>query len=124
MINPNRPLSPHLQVYRLPLTGLVSITHRMTGVFLSAGLVFFAYVLLAIAGGEERYLAMQAALSFWLFRLVFWGFVYALFFHLCHGIRHLLWDVGTTFARDTLDRYAVYELLVSAALTLLTFVFF
>ncbi|OAI05685.1 succinate dehydrogenase, cytochrome b556 subunit [Methylomonas methanica] len=118
----NRPLSPHLQVYRLPLTGLVSITHRMTGVFLSMGLVLFVYVLFAIAVGEGAYGAMQEFMSYWLFKLVYWGFIYALFFHLVHGIRHLIWDFCKTFERMTLDKYAVYELIASASLTLITFV--
>lgn len=118
----NRPLSPHLQVYRLPLTGLVSITHRMTGVFLSMGLVLFVYVLFAIALGEGVYGAMQDFMKYWLFKLVYWGFIYALFFHLVHGIRHLIWDTGKTFDRVTLDKFAVYELIASASLTLITFV--
>lgn len=119
----NRPLSPHLQVYRLPLTGLVSITHRMTGVLLSMGLVLFVYALFAIVAGEGSYLAMQNFMAFWLFKLVYWGFVYALMFHLCHGIRHLIWDVGKTFERETLDKFAVYELAASAGLTLICFLF-
>ena len=49
----NRPTSPHLQVYRLPLTGIISITHRMTGVMLSVGLIFFVYIVSAVAGGER-----------------------------------------------------------------------
>jgi succinate dehydrogenase / fumarate reductase cytochrome b subunit len=118
----NRPLSPHLQVYRLPLTGLVSITHRMTGVFLSMGLVLFVYMLFAIAAGEGAYGAMQAFMSYWVFKFVYWGFIYALFFHLIHGIRHLIWDFCKTFERMTLDKYAVYELIASASLTLITFV--
>lgn len=118
----NRPLSPHLQVYRLPLTGLVSITHRMTGVFLSMGLVLFVYVLFAIAAGEGAYGGMQDFMRFWLFKLVYWGFIYALYFHLVHGIRHLIWDVGKTFDRLTLDKFALYELIASASLTLITFV--
>ncbi len=118
----NRPLSPHLQVYRLPLTGLVSITHRMTGVFLSMGLVLFVCVLFAIASGESAYSAMQAFMAFWLYKLVYWGFIYALFFHLVHGIRHLIWDVGKTFDHATLDKFAVYELIASASLTLMTFI--
>ncbi len=118
----NRPLSPHLQVYRLPLTGLVSITHRITGVLLSAGLVLFAYLLFAIASGQDAYSNMQAFMAFGLCRLIYWGFVYALFFHLVHGVRHLIWDVGKSFERAKLARFAVYELIASAALTLLTFI--
>jgi succinate dehydrogenase / fumarate reductase cytochrome b subunit len=117
----NRPLSPHLQVYRLPLTGLVSITHRMTGVMLSMGLLLFVYALFAIAAGESSYNAMQSFMSFWLFKLVYWGFIYALLFHLCHGIRHLIWDTGKTFDRATLDKFAVYELAATVGLTLITF---
>ncbi|MFU8789637.1 MAG: succinate dehydrogenase, cytochrome b556 subunit [Methylobacter sp.] len=116
----NRPTSPHLQVYRLPLTGIISITHRMTGVMLTAGLLLFVYVVSALAGGVDCYVAMQNLLDLWLFKLVLWGFVYALFFHLCHGVRHLIWDAGSSFEAATLNRYAIIELAASLALTLMT----
>ncbi|MCX7097998.1 MAG: succinate dehydrogenase, cytochrome b556 subunit [Methylococcales bacterium] len=121
--NTNRPTSPHLQEYRLPLTGIISITHRMTGVMLSAGLAFFVYIISALAGGAADYADMQDLMGIWLFRLVYWGFVYALFFHLCHGVRHLIWDTGKSFDRETLDRYAMIELGCSLALTLFTLLF-
>jgi succinate dehydrogenase / fumarate reductase cytochrome b subunit len=114
----NRPTSPHLQVYKLPLTGIISITHRMTGVMLSIGLVLFVYIISALAEGVDSYAAMQGIMSLWLFKLIILGFIYALFFHLCHGIRHLIWDAGNSFAADTLNRYAMIELAVSLALTL------
>jgi len=123
MNNVNRPLSPHLQVYRLPLTGIISITHRMTGVMLSMGLVFFVYIVSAVAGGSSAYSEMQDVMDMWLFRLMYWGFIYALFFHLCHGVRHLLWDTGKSFDRDTMDQYAIIELSASLILTLLAFIF-
>jgi len=119
----NRPTSPHLQVYQLPLTGLISISHRMTGVLLSTGLLLLVFLLSAIAGGEQSYLAMQELMSYWILRFIYWGFIYALFFHLCHGVRHLLWDAGQTFERETLDEYAKIELGASLALTLITFIF-
>ncbi len=121
-INTNRPTSPHLQVYRLPLTGIISITHRMTGVMLSAGLILFVYVISALAGGGESYDTMQTVMNQWLFKLIVWAFIYALFFHLCHGIRHLIWDAGNSFELETLNRYAMIELAASLALTLMTFV--
>jgi succinate dehydrogenase / fumarate reductase cytochrome b subunit len=121
-INTNRPTSPHLQAYKLPLTGIISITHRMTGVMLSAGLILFIYVISALAGGENSYVAMQSVMNLWLLKLVCWGFVYALFFHLCHGVRHLIWDSGNSFELATLNRYALVELAASLVLTLLTFV--
>lgn len=120
----NRPLSPHLQVYRLPLTGLISITHRITGVLLSVGLLFFVYVLGSIALGEDMYQSMQAFMRFWVCRWLYWGFIFALFFHLCHGIRHLIWDVGKTFDKATLTSYAVVEILASISLTLTVFFLF
>ena len=118
----NRPTSPHLQIYRLPLTGVISITHRMTGVMLSVGLLFFVYIIFAVAGGFGTYTIMQVYASFWLAKLIYWGFVYALFFHLCHGVRHLCWDAGKSFARETLNRYALIELGVSLILTLSTLI--
>jgi succinate dehydrogenase / fumarate reductase cytochrome b subunit len=120
--NTNRPTSPHLQVYKLPLTGIISITHRMTGVMLSAGLIFFVYIVYAVAGGSNTYTAMQALMSLWLVKLIYWGFIYALFFHLCHGVRHLIWDAGKSFDRDTLNRYALIELGCSLVLTLITLI--
>jgi len=122
-MNINRPTSPHLQVYKLPLTGVISITHRLTGVLLSAGLIFFIYIVTAVAGGEAAYAAMQALMSVWLVRLIYWGFIYALFFHLCHGVRHLIWDAGQSFDSDTLNRYALIELGISLVLTLITLIF-
>jgi len=121
--NNNRPISPHLQVYKLPLTGIISITHRLTGVLLSAGLIFVVYILYAVAGGSNTYTAMQAFTSLWLVQLIYWGFIYALFFHLCHGVRHLIWDAGKSFDRDTLNRYAIIELGASLVLTLITKIF-
>ncbi|MGR9046909.1 MAG: succinate dehydrogenase, cytochrome b556 subunit [Gammaproteobacteria bacterium] len=121
MMNNNRPLSPHLQVYRLPLTGIISILHRMTGVMLSLGLIFFVYIVTAIDAGPDAYLNMQNVMDLWVFKLVYWTFIYALFFHLCHGVRHLIWDMGRGFDKEDLTRYALYELCASLALTLAAF---
>jgi succinate dehydrogenase / fumarate reductase cytochrome b subunit len=112
-----------LQIYKLPLTGIISISHRMTGVMLSVGLVFFVYIVSAVSGGASSYAAMQDVMDIWLVRLIYWGFIYALFFHLCHGVRHLIWDAGETFALETLDTYAKIELGASLALTLFTLIF-
>jgi len=95
MMNHNRPLSPHLQVYKLPLTGILSITHRMTGVMLAAGLVLFVYILTAVAAGAESYANMQNLMGQTVSQLLYWAFIYAMFFHLCHGVRHLIWGRGS-----------------------------
>lgn len=118
----NRPTSPHLQAYQLPLTGIISISHRITGVLLSAGLIVIVYMISAIAGGSASYADMQSIMGSWLIKPLYWGFIYALFFHLCHGVRHLIWDVGQSFDKDTLDYYARIELIASAALTFVALV--
>ncbi|MGR9053561.1 MAG: succinate dehydrogenase, cytochrome b556 subunit [Gammaproteobacteria bacterium] len=119
----DRPLSPHLQVYKLPLTGIISITHRITGVMLAFGLILFVFVVSSVAAGAESYASMQDLMHFWLLKLIFWAFIYALFFHLCHGVRHLVWDAGNSFEKATLNRYALYELFASLLLTLATLIF-
>lgn len=93
----HRPLSPHLQVYRPQLTAVLSITHRATGLFLVLGSLLLVYWLHALAGGIVRYTSAQAFFaSFWgHLLLLLW--TYALFYHLCNGIRHLFWDFGSGF---------------------------
>ena len=115
----NRPLSPHLQVYKLPLTGIISITHRMTGVILALGLILYVVSFFYILQGNEAYLELQSFLDYTLIRIAIWFFIYALFFHLCHGVRHLIWDVGEGFDRDDMDRNAIIELVLSLVLTLI-----
>ncbi len=114
----HRPISPHLQVYRLPITAIFSIIHRITGVLLSAGLIFVFCIIYAVAGGSNTYAAMQTFMSLKLIQLIYWGFIYALFFHLCHGVRHIIWDAGKSFDRDLQFRYAIIELCASLVLTL------
>jgi len=121
--NSNRPTSPHLQVYKLPLTGIISISHRVTGVMLSAGLVLVVFMLSSLHS-EQSYVAMQQLMDNGFLRLIFWGFIYALFFHLCHGVRHLIWDAGVGFANETLNLYAKYELAAAFILTFFVFVTF
>lgn len=116
-----RPISPHLQVYRLPLTGLISISHRITGVLLSIGLLGFIYLLICLAGGETSYQDMQTFMAQGLMQFIFFGFIFSLYFHLCHGIRHLIWDSGATFDKASLLKYAQFELAAATLLTILTF---
>ena len=89
-----RPLSPHLQVYQPQLTSLMSILHRLSGVFLSLGTVVLAYWLVAAASGAESYQQAQDLLGSFLGLLLLFGWSFALFYHLCNGIRHLFWDIG------------------------------
>lgn len=90
----DRPLSPHLQVYRLPLNALLSITHRITGVVLALGAALVVAALVAAASGSRVYQSFHAASYHWLGQVVLIGFTLALYFHLCAGVRHLFWDAG------------------------------
>ncbi|TVQ36927.1 MAG: succinate dehydrogenase, cytochrome b556 subunit [Wenzhouxiangella sp.] len=94
MATDNRPLSPHLQVYRPQLTSVLSISHRLTGIVLSVGSAVVVIWLLALAGGAESYDRMIAVLSHpvGLLGMAIWSF--CLFYHLLNGIRHLFWDAG------------------------------
>jgi succinate dehydrogenase cytochrome b subunit len=97
MTSDPRPLSPHLQVYRWQLTSVLSILHRFAGLALSLGAILLVWWLVAAAEGPHGYAGMQAFLGSWLGRLLLFGWTLALFYHLCNGLRHLLWDTGRGF---------------------------
>ncbi len=122
MATPNRPLSPHLQVYRLPLTALMSISHRITGVGLTFGTLLLAWWIVAAAYGPTDYAEVQSFLGSWIGLLLLFGFSFALYFHLCNGIRHLFWDIGKYFELEQTRRADVFVLIGAAALTVATWV--
>ncbi len=122
MATSDRPLSPHLQVYRLPLTALMSISHRITGIGLTLGTLLLAWWVTAAAYGEDQYNQVQALLSTWLGLLILFGFTFALFYHLCNGLRHLFWDFGRYFELEETRRADVVVLVGSVALTVATWV--
>ena len=114
-----RPLSPHLQIYRPQLTSVLSFTHRGTGIALVAGTLVLVYWLLAAASGPEAYASAQALLGSWIGRLVLLGFSFSLFFHLCNGIRHLFWDAGLGFELKTAYASGAAVVVVSVAMTVI-----
>ncbi len=89
---PPRPLSPHLQVYRLPMTALMSISHRITGVALAGGLLIITAILVGAAAGPEYYDMAMSYASHPVGTGVLFAWSFALFYHLCNGVRHLIWD--------------------------------
>lgn len=104
-----RPLSPHLQVYRWPLSMALSILHRASGVALAVGTLLLVCWLVSGASGPEAFAAIQDFLASFLGRLLLFGWTVALFFHLFSGIRHLAWDAGKGFekAQYTASGWAV-----------------
>lgn len=112
-----RPLSPHLQVYRPQLTSVLSILHRLTGIGLSLGAVTLVIWLVALAAGGGVWSVVAAFLDSWIGRLFLMGWVWALFFHLCTGVRHLVWDTGRGLDLPCVYRSGYAALVVSTALT-------
>jgi succinate dehydrogenase / fumarate reductase cytochrome b subunit len=115
----NRPLSPHLQVYRLPLVAVLSITHRMTGIFLGLGTLVLLYWLGAAASGADAYASAQSVFDMFIVKLVLVGWTWAFFYHLCNGIRHLFWDAGVGLEIATAAQSGYVVLATSVVLTLL-----
>lgn len=120
MKSSSRPLSPHLQVYKLPLAALMSISHRATGVALAVGTLLLAYWLGAAAYGPEAFTRAQGIVGSWFGILLLLGWSAALFYHLCNGIRHLLWDAGWGFELPQTFKANYVVLAATAALTLVT----
>jgi len=120
MATADRPLSPHLQVYRPQITSVLSILHRITGVALALGSLLLIYWLVAAASGPEAYGTAQALIGSIIGRLLLLGWTFALFYHLCNGIRHLFWDAGWGFELATVTASGWLVVAASAALTLLS----
>lgn len=114
MATRERPLSPHLQVYRWQITMTMSILHRVSGVILTVGAFALAWWLMAVATGGESYLRAADCLASPLGRFVLFGFSLSLVYHLLNGIRHLLWDAGWGFEIPEVYRsgYVVFGLTV------------
>ncbi len=122
MSTDERPLSPHLQVYRFEWTMAYSIVHRITGVGLSLGAVLLVVWLMALATGPDAFDAVQAFIGSWFGRLLLLGFTWALFYHFCNGIRHMLWDVGFGFEIGTAAKTGHTIAVSSVVLTLLCWI--
>ncbi|HEX5078972.1 MAG TPA: succinate dehydrogenase, cytochrome b556 subunit [Geminicoccaceae bacterium] len=120
MAQAKRPLSPHLQIYRWPINMALSISHRASGIGLALGLILVTWWLLALASGPEAFAVVQAAMRSWLGTLVLFLWTLVLYFHLCNGIRHLIWDAGYGFELTTARRSAIAVLSVAGAMTVLS----
>ena len=118
----NRPLSPHLQIYKPQLTSVLSIMHRATGVFLTLGTLLLVYWLIAAATGPESYAYAQNIIGSMLGLLILFAWTWALFYHLCNGIRHLLWDAGHGFEIEALYKSGWAVVIASVVLTLLCWI--
>lgn len=119
MTNSHTPLSPFMQ-YRPQLTSVLSIMHRITGVILSVGAILLSCWLVSIAAGEETYALVNRHLSAWYGQVFMIGVVFTLYFHLCNGVRHLLWDLGLGLEISTTYRSGYAVVIAAILLTVIT----
>lgn len=112
----NRPISPHLQIYKPQITSALSILHRITGGALVVGTLVLVYWLGAIAAGPEAYAQAKAILGSFIGKVALFGWTWALFYHLANGIRHLVWDAGYGFDLPTV--YLTGKITVAASFIL------
>jgi len=121
-VSVERPLSPHLQIYRLTLTMAMSIVHRATGAALYVGTLLMAWWLIAAASGPNAYAGVQWFLATWVGRLVLFGYTWTLIHHMLGGIRHLIWDTGHGLGAVEREWLVRATLLGSIGLTILLWV--
>ena len=119
MTTQDRPLSPHLQVYRWQWTMAYSILHRATGIALGVGTLLLVWWLIALATGPEAFDTVQTVVGSIIGRLFLFGWTFALFYHLGNGIRHLFWDAGKGFDLETAAMTGHAVPVSAAALTLI-----
>ena len=116
---PERPLSPHLSVYKFKYTLATSILNRFAGLILSLGLILFVYWLVALAGGARSYAQARVVLSLGVCKLAYAALIAAFVYHLAAGVRHLIWDTGRGLERATARRSAWIVAFVSLVVTAL-----
>jgi len=116
----NRPLSPHLQVYRPQLNSVTSILNRITGNALLLGAILFVWWMIAAAAGPGYFAVVDGILTSFIGDLVMLGSLWALWWHTLGGIRHLIWDTGRGLDIETADRMGWGIIIGSVALTFLT----
>jgi succinate dehydrogenase / fumarate reductase cytochrome b subunit len=116
---PERPLSPHLSVYKFKYTLATSILNRFAGLILSLGFLLFVYWLVALAAGARAYAQARELLGIGVFKLVYVVLLAAFVYHTAAGVRHLVWDSGRGLARESARRSAWVISILSILVTLL-----
>lgn len=117
-----RPLSPHIMIYKLSPTMVVSGAHRITGIALYAGTLLVAWYLLAAASGPNSFATASAVFNSFLGRLVLFGYTFALVLHAVGGIRHAIWDAGYGLDAPERDRLAKGSLVSAGVVTVLIWI--
>jgi succinate dehydrogenase / fumarate reductase cytochrome b subunit len=117
-----RPLSPHLQVYKPQITSILSILHRITGVAASVGLLLLTWWIVAAATSDSAYAAASWFMRSVLGILMIFGWIAALWYHFCNGIRHLAWDLGYGFELTEVHLTGKIVVIATAVLSVITWI--
>lgn len=120
----NRPLSPHLQVYKLPIAAVTSILTRVTGHALVAGILLLVWWLVAAVTGPGAFAVADWVVRSWLGFLILTGSAWALLYHMLAGIRHLFYDAGYLLEIEQAEKSSWAIIIGSGVLTLLTLILF
>ena len=112
-----RPLSPHLTIYRWPITMTMSILHRISGGALYVGTLLVAWWLIAAASSPDYFAFVDWLVTSWFGLLVLFGYTFAIFLHLLGGIRHFVWDVGAGLEKHTASKLGWATLIGAVILT-------
>lgn len=118
----DRPLSPHLQVFRPIITMVMSIFHRITGAGLYFGMALFAWWLVAAASGKGSFNLVNGLFGSILGQIILFGFTWALIHHMLGGLRHFVWDLGHGFDLKTANTMAWATVIGSVSLTILLWI--
>ena len=116
MANTARPLSPHLQVYRLPMLALLSIAHRATGIVLTLGAFIIPFILLALSNGPESFADVSEHLTSWYGLIALFLYTLVISYHMSNGVRHLVWDTGNALEVAKAERSGY--IMLGSALTI------
>lgn len=123
MADTQRPLSPHLQIYRKQVQMMTSITHRATGIALAVGSLLVVCGLIHLATGEESFNHFKGVLGSPLGMILMLGWSWSLFYHLCNGIRHLLQDAGLGYSIPQFVRSSWLSVIGSIVLTVVVWAY-
>lgn len=122
-IKKDRPMSPHLQIYKPQITSISSILHRMTGIALTLGLFLVTWGLIALADGRGSFEYFMAFCTSVVGQLMLMGWTGAFFYHMCTGLRHFILDAGFLYEKNIAAKSGFIVIGLAIAMTAATWVY-
>lgn len=116
----NLPLSPHLQIYKPQITSILSITHRVSGFFLSISIILLVMILLALSLGESQYNLIVSLFTKYPLKLIFYPIIFGFSYHMLNGFRHILWDFGYLISNRAAELSGYFIIILSVIISVFT----